>query len=201
MTTARARDAGCATHFTVHADGWITNNMTGEPRTRTHAINPTTGEFTRLDQESDTMTDHRAAADKALDGDTGWGPLAHLMAAVHDTLKVLAGNSAEQHATLTEIRDRLPERVEVKVAPFDPDVIAANLEAIKHEAERDEQTRDAIEWRNRYDALRTDVEKICADAKGHAKLVKGPSAHEHCAQRAHGQLVQVLTRDDERAES
>lgn len=40
------------------------------------------------------------------------------------------------HDTLTEIRDRLPERVEVKVvAPFDPDVIAANLARLKHELE------------------------------------------------------------------
>lgn len=38
-------------------------------------------------------------------------------------------------ALLAEIRDRLPERVEVKVAPFDPDVVAANLKAIKHELE------------------------------------------------------------------
>ena len=38
-------------------------------------------------------------------------------------------------ALLTEIRDRLPERTEVKVAPFDPNLIARNLDAIKHETE------------------------------------------------------------------
>lgn len=38
-------------------------------------------------------------------------------------------------ALLTEIRDRLPERTVVKVAPFDPNLIARNLDAIKHEAE------------------------------------------------------------------
>lgn len=58
--TARARDAGCATHFTVHADGWITNNMTGErfqPRTRTHAINPDTGHFTPIQEDPMTAKD------------------------------------------------------------------------------------------------------------------------------------------------
>lgn len=38
-------------------------------------------------------------------------------------------------ALLTEIRDRLPERVEVKVSPFDPDLAARNLDAIKRELE------------------------------------------------------------------
>lgn len=68
-------------------------------RTRTHSINPQTGQFTRLDQESDTMTDHQLSADNLINEvwmDTGD------LAQVHALLAI--------HATLTEIRDRLPER-------------------------------------------------------------------------------------------
>lgn len=138
---ARERDAGHATHFAV-GNGWLANNLTGE--------------FTRLDQESD-MTDHRAAAESLLNGDledhadasTLTSAAAHALLAIHDTLRDIAGNSAEQYAMLTEIRDRLPERVEAKVdwldepipvprpepGGVDPDVIAADIEALKHELE------------------------------------------------------------------
>lgn len=62
---------------------------------------------------------HRALLNDNLS--KGWQAGLHALLAIHDTL--------------AEIRDRLPERVEVKVAPFDPGVIAANLEALKHEVE------------------------------------------------------------------
>lgn len=113
--TARARDAGYTTHFAV-GNGWLANNLTGE--------------FTRLDQETDTMTDHRAAAESLLNGDledhadasTLTSAAAHALLAIHDTLRDIAGNSAEQYAMLTEIRDRLPERAEATLDWLDEPV-------------------------------------------------------------------------------
>lgn len=73
----------------------------------------TAGDSTPPSQETDTMTEPQTK--------TEW--LADIAVESHRTNELLA-----------EIRDRMPER-EARVAPFDPDVIAANLEAIKHEAE------------------------------------------------------------------
>lgn len=95
--TARARDERASTvTYEVHMctegdadfDHVINCPALHTLRTRTHAINPDTGEFTRLDQESDTMTEPQTK--------TEW----------------LADIAVESHRTnelLTEIRDRLPE--------------------------------------------------------------------------------------------
>ena len=58
----------------------------------------------------------------------------------HDELKALLNKISEESVTTSNVladlldllNDRLPERTEVKVAPFDPDLIARNLEALKH---------------------------------------------------------------------
>lgn len=61
----------------------------------------------------------------------------------HDELVALLSKISEESVTTSNVladmldllRERLPERTEVKVAPFDPDVIARNLAALKHEVE------------------------------------------------------------------
>ena len=138
--TARARDARVEESFEERAERYgldwdvVAHLMSEQPtrrayRTRTQAIDPETGTFTPLTQEPD-MTDqpepydfhdeaHRALLNDDLS--KGWQAGLHALLAIHDTL--------------AEIRDRLPERTEVKVAPFNPDVIARNLDAIKHELE------------------------------------------------------------------
>lgn len=57
----------------------------GSPRTRTHSINPETGEFTRLDQETDMPNNQRRHREQM-------------------------GVLDQIHDTLAEIRDRLPQR-------------------------------------------------------------------------------------------
>ena len=136
--TARARDARPWRGSTFAEAATDIVQGLASLRTRTHAINPTTGEFTRLDQESDTMTDHRADAERALSSidasddprnlPAGLDGIGNALLAIHDTFAAI-------HDTLTEIRDRLPERVEARVAPFDPDLAAANIAALKHELE------------------------------------------------------------------
>ena len=138
--TARARDARVEESFEERAERYgldwdvVAHLMSEQPtrrayRTRTQAIDPETGTFTPLTQEPD-MTDqpepydfhdeaHRALLNDDLS--KGWQAGLHALLAIHDTL--------------AEIRDRLPERTEVKVAPFDPDLVAANIAALKHELE------------------------------------------------------------------
>ena len=110
--TARARDARpFTTHFTVTANGWVIDNQTGE--------------FSRLNQESDMpeMTDVTSPAQLR-----------------HDELKALLSKISEESVSTSNVladvldllRERLPEPTEVKVAPFDPDLAARNLEALKH---------------------------------------------------------------------
>ena len=58
----------------------------------------------------------------------------------HDELKALLSKISEESVTTSNVladvldllRERLPERTEVKVAPFDPDLAARNLDALKH---------------------------------------------------------------------
>ena len=114
--TARARDAR-ATPSEVTAKArafWaeiaaavkpLTTHYTYDPA-RDQVIDNLTGEITRLTQETP-------------------------MPSITRTITVRL--DPELVALLTEIRDRLPEPD--CVAPFDPDVIAANLAAIKHETE------------------------------------------------------------------
>lgn len=128
--TARARDARVEESFEERAERYgldwdvVAHLMSEQPtrrayRTRTQAIDPETGTFTPLTQEPD-MTKHDR----------------------HDELVALLNKISEESVTASNVladvldllRDRLPERVEVRVAPFDPDLIARNLEAIKHEA-------------------------------------------------------------------
>lgn len=110
------------------ADAHATARERDAYRTRTHAIDPTTGEFTRLDQESDTMTDpidHRAEAERIRDderrvvkpsGTRMDGAIVHALLAIHDTLRSsldrISDEQAEQTATLHAIRDRMPLRAE-----------------------------------------------------------------------------------------
>ena len=110
--TARARDARPWRGSTFAEAATDIVQGLASLRTRTHAINPTTGEFTRLDQESDTMTDHRADAERALSSidasddprnlPAGLDGIGNALLAIHDTFAAI-------HDTLTEIRDRLPE--------------------------------------------------------------------------------------------
>lgn len=61
----------------------------------------------------------------------------------HAELVALLNKISEESVTASNVladmldllRERLPGRAEVKVAPFDPDLIARNLDAIKHELE------------------------------------------------------------------
>lgn len=137
------------------ADAHETARARDAYRTRTHTINPDAGEFTPLDfhrewlHVMDTQHPHTPQETDMPNNQRRHREQMGVLNQIHDTLKDIAGNTAEQYATLTEIRDRhdelkallteirdrLPERVEVKVAPFDPDLIARNLAAIKHEIE------------------------------------------------------------------
>ena len=112
------------------ADAHATARARDAYRTRTQAIDPETGTFTPLTQEPD-MTDHRAHAERALDAIDDSDDPRNLPAGLDGIGRALLAI----HGTLAEIRDRLPERTEVKVAPFDPDLVAANIAALKHELE------------------------------------------------------------------
>lgn len=90
---------------TTDARKRLTESINRLERTRTHSIDPDTGQFTRLDQEAD-MTDQpepydfHDEAERALLNDNlapGEQASLHALLAIHDAL--------------TEIRDRLPERM------------------------------------------------------------------------------------------
>lgn len=117
---ARARDAGDESFndFIAHVYRWAAPSWRPVTySTRTHTIDPETGHFTPTDQEPDMTAKTR-----------------------HDELKALLSKISEESVTTSNVladlldllRERLPERTEVKVAPFDPDLAARNLDALKH---------------------------------------------------------------------
>ena len=89
--------------------------------------------MTNLDRHDELVApiDHRAHAERALDAIDDSDDPRNLPAGLDGIGRALLAI----HGTLAEIRDRLPERTEVKVAPFDPDLVAANIAALKHELE------------------------------------------------------------------
>lgn len=94
----------------------LTAHYTYDPA-RDQVIDNLTGEITRLSKE-DTLT----------------------AKARHDELNALLNKISEESVSTSNVladvldllRERLPERTEVKVAPFDPDLAARNLDALKH---------------------------------------------------------------------
>ncbi len=129
--TARARDERGGeswNDFLARAYRWAPPSSASITYlTRTHSISPETGEFTPLDFHREWL--------HVMDTQHPHTPQETDMPNNQRRHREQMGVLDQIHDTLTEIRDRLPERVEVKVAPFDPDLIAANLEAIKHEVE------------------------------------------------------------------
>ena len=157
-------------------------------RTRTHSINPQTGQFTRLDQESDTMTDHQLSADNLINEvwmDTGDLAQVHALLAIHDTL--------------AEIRDRLPERETDKAEPAPVPHPDEALAKVLHDAD----SNGHFSWEGTGLETRADYLRMARAAREHieAEMDKcyakeDATAHDR-AEKAEADLARVTRERDE----